>query len=115
MTTTKDSIFDTPWGRAQHCTQLADGILSYSTASHGGLWISDQRRAEMPEPYKSIPTFAGGNWYEEDCDWCLVLLAWPEINPDLAQEAKATFEWLKTHSDRFQHLREPVTAESEAA
>jgi hypothetical protein len=33
----------------------------------------------MPEPYRAVPTFAGGNWYEEDCDWALVALSFPEL------------------------------------
>jgi len=68
----------TPWGKAQQVQKIADGIVRYDTASHGGYKISECRRAMMPEPYKSQETFTGGNWYEEDCDWCLLVLSFPK-------------------------------------
>ena len=30
----------TPWGSVQNAEELAPGIISYSTASHGGIWIT---------------------------------------------------------------------------
>ncbi len=71
--------YETPWGKAQQVKEIAPGIVWCSTAGHGGYWISEKRRQEMPHPYRSAKTFAGGNWYEEDCDWCLVYLAFPEV------------------------------------
>ena len=68
----------TPWGRADSQTQVADGIVWFGTPSHGGFLIRDRRRAEMPEPFASFVPFAGVGWYEEDCDWCIVALAFPE-------------------------------------
>ena len=74
----------TPWGKVQFSQTFADGIIAYSTASHGGLWISAKRRKAMPEAIRSKETFAGGNWYEEDCDFALVVLSFPEYFSDRA-------------------------------
>lgn len=70
---------ETPWDEAQQVEEIAPGIVWCSTASHGGYWLSDKRCQEMPEPYRSAPRWAGKNWFEEDCDWCLVYLAFPEV------------------------------------
>jgi len=40
----------TPWGSAQDAEELAPGIISYSTASHGGIWI-DKKHQEQLEKY----------------------------------------------------------------
>src|SRR3990172_6042981 len=84
----------TPWGVADASEKIAPGIMRYDTPSHGGYHLSQARRAQMPEPYKSWPTFAGGNWYEEDCDWCLVALSFPDVFPGAADAARETFEWM---------------------
>lgn len=69
---------DTPWGKAQTTAVIADGMIEYTTASHGGIWISEERLERMSEPYKSIAPFAGRLWYEEDADWALIALAFPD-------------------------------------
>lgn len=68
----------TPWGQAQHATQIAPGIVQYSTAGHGGINLSIDRLAAMPAGLRQIAPFAGPGWYEEDCDWALVALAFPD-------------------------------------
>jgi hypothetical protein len=75
---TNDHPKHSPWGTPHDWQCLADGIWFVSTASHGGIWLSPDRRKAMPPEIRSIPTFAGGPWYEEDCDWALVALAFPE-------------------------------------
>jgi hypothetical protein len=69
----------TPWGRAQHVTRVEPGrpgIQFVSTAGHGGFFLDEPRHLEVlslfPEAAKT-----NGPWYEEDCDWCLVILAFP--------------------------------------
>ena len=69
----------TPWGLSQQQKKIADGITSYSTASHGGYHVSAERLAEMPECIRDFTTYAGAGWYEEDCDWCLVVLSFPSL------------------------------------
>ena len=68
----------TPWGAAQDATTLAEGIISYSTAGHGGIWLSAERREQLIERtgklcvYSNLKNFLGGlEWWEEDCDWAI--------------------------------------------
>jgi len=61
----------TPWGPAQQSERIAPGIVSYSTAGHGGIHLSELRQAELLRQLPGVNTWAGGPWYEEDCDWCL--------------------------------------------
>ena len=77
----------TPWGLADHHERLAPGIDSYSTPSHGGYHLDATRVATMPEALRTMgrPDGIGGRWYEEDCDWSAVALAWPELFPPEAQ------------------------------
>ena len=64
---------NTPWGRSQHQETIAEGIVSYSTASHGGIKLSPERQAKMPKPY-----LREDGWYEEDCDVAFVMVTFPE-------------------------------------
>ena len=56
-----------PWGAIQIAEELADGIVSVHTASHGGLWLSSERLRQMDESERS-----GDGWYEEDCEAAFV-------------------------------------------
>jgi len=58
----------TPWGPSQHEEILADGIIFYSTASHGGIWLSAKRQKQLnySDNWLKSPT-----WWEEDCDWAI--------------------------------------------
>jgi len=69
----------TPWGHPQSTEKIADGVVFFDTASHGGYWLSSDRRSQMTDEVRDIPTFAGGNWYEEDCDACLVPIGLPHL------------------------------------
>lgn len=90
----------TPWGHADFAERIADGIWQVSTPGHGGLWISADRKGQMAEPYRNIRTFAGGRWYEEDCDWCLVALSFPQyFTPEQIKIAHDTYRWLQANSD----------------
>ncbi len=85
-------MIQTPWGVADHTKEIAAGITWHSTPSHGGYHLSPERVAEMREPLRSFKTFAGsdpkgGKWYEEDCDWAIVALAFPQFFPQDAVEA----------------------------
>lgn len=83
---------NSPWGRIDWAKELAPGLWTVTTPSHGGYWISSARGRTMPEALAGVRTFversgaaqAGGGtgrWYEEDCDAALVVLAWPEFFP----------------------------------
>ena len=82
----------TPWGPSQTTTEIAPGIVAYTTASHGGYHLSDARVASMPKPLRDFVPFGGpqagpGRWFEEDCDWSVVCVAFPEHFPDDAIQA----------------------------
>jgi len=66
-----------PWGRPQQQKEIARGIIWVSTASHGGYWISTERRDAMPQQWRGFKTWAGGNWFEEDCDAAVVAVSFP--------------------------------------
>lgn len=78
------SHLDTPWGRATTRRRIASGIYSLTTAGHGGLHVARPLLAEMPEPLRRHEPWAGEGWYEEDCDWAIVVLAWPQHFPVVA-------------------------------
>lgn len=97
-----DSPEWTPWGHPDSVTELAPGIVSYSTPSHGGIWLSPERVAEMPKPLREFVPFGGpqagpGRWFEEDCDWSVVAAAFPEyFDAEALDAAMKTLERWKT-------------------
>jgi hypothetical protein len=65
-----------PWGPVQHVTVISPDIKQVSTASHGGLILSAKLARKVPA---GIQSFVGDNRYwEEDCDWAVVTLLFPE-------------------------------------
>lgn len=58
------------WGPVQSAEQLLPGIWHITTASHGGIILSDERQAAMPAALR-----AAGVSYEEDVDWARVYVA----------------------------------------
>ena len=87
----------TPWGKADHSEKIARGIMWYNTPGHGGVHITDKRRAEMPEKFRNEQTFAGGNWYEEDCDWALVAYCFPQFFPERKETAEQCLRQYRPH------------------
>ena len=61
----------TPWGQIQDHHRIADGVVSVSTAGHGGIWLSDKRIAQLPKHYE--PFTGTPRWNEEDEDGALVM------------------------------------------
>lgn len=72
----------TPWGSIQTYTRIAEGVISVSTAGHGGIWLSDERIAQLPDHYE--PFTGTRRWAEEDEDGALVLqyLGFLSLIPD---------------------------------
>lgn len=89
----------TPWGEPQDIKVHAPGIVEYSTACHGGFWLSPERRAEMPEPYRSTETLEGDSWYEEDCEWSIVVLSFPDLFTQQQRE-RAHVTWAIEYKSR---------------
>jgi hypothetical protein len=75
----------TPWGVAQQSQRIAVGIVQYSTAGHGGIHLTAKRVSQMHHSIqchiKASLSSSGGAWFEEDCEWALVALAFPEHFP----------------------------------
>lgn len=87
----------TPWGAADIVTRVADGIWFCSTPSHGGYKLSAERLAQLRQKFPGLKkTFAGFPWFEEDCDWAYVALAFPEhFPPDAIPHAQRVYDgWL---------------------
>lgn len=87
----------TPWGMSDHVTRYARGINFYDTPSHGGYKVSAKLNASMPEPLRNAD-----GWYEEDCEWCKVVLAFPQYFPfkDWAAE-KTLRNWFPDKWEAF--------------
>lgn len=66
--------YSTPWGSSQGATVYADGIVSHTTASHGGFHLSAERNAEVHPLLRSE-----GGFYEEDCAWAIVAITFPAL------------------------------------
>ena len=66
----------TPWGIADSEAKLAEGIVSYSTPSHGGIWIAKDRVNKIPSKAKNF--LGNKQWWEEDCDWAVPYVVFAE-------------------------------------
>jgi hypothetical protein len=71
----KKMVKNTPWGPAQSAVELAPGIISYSTASHGGIWLSADRQRKINYEKNWL---GSKEWWEEDCDWAIPYLVFAE-------------------------------------
>ena len=76
---------DTPWGVADRVVDIGRGILRVDTPSHGGYYVPPHL---LPLIAPSWRAFAakwshgrGECWYEEDCAWAGVCLAFPDLFP----------------------------------
>ena len=67
------NVYRTPWGEVDFQTILADGIISVSTPSHGGIVLSDYRQKQIiKKGVKPKSNFLKSDKYwEEDCDWAI--------------------------------------------
>jgi hypothetical protein len=95
---------NTPWGAADHVDTIAEGITHVTTPSHGGIHLSPDRNALVPEYMKRDGAFASqrrAGWYEEDCDWCI-----PAIIFEHEFRAHAGFsgrDWIAAARETFKH------------
>lgn len=64
----------TPWGPSQSAKTIGRGIIAVTTAGHGGFFVPADVRAEMAEPLR-----IKDGWYEEDCDYAKVVVAFPDL------------------------------------
>lgn len=69
----------TPWGFSEQVSSMSpDGlIISVQTLRHGGIGIN--KKLEMPEYLASVSIQdSEWRWFEEDCGWACVALAFPQ-------------------------------------
>jgi hypothetical protein len=66
-------LVNTPWGESQESEIIAPGIHWHSTASHGGIKLSPERNARVPEVMRNL-----NGWYEEDIEAAIVMVVFPE-------------------------------------
>lgn len=67
----------TPWGTADFARSLIPGVVSISTSSHGGYWLSPLRWIQLKAKFPTFVPYAGPQWLEEDCDAAMLALAFP--------------------------------------
>ena len=65
---------NTPWGSSQGATIYGEGVLSHSTAGHGGFQLASEQNARVHPLLRSSSGF-----YEEDAEWAAVAQALPEL------------------------------------
>lgn len=71
-----------PWGKVQIEHKICEGITSITTGGHGGLKLNREFNAKIPLIFRRK-----GGWYEEDCEWAIVALLFPEFFPNQAEHA----------------------------
>lgn len=96
-----------PWGAPDNVEVIAPGVTRIDTPSHGGYHLSSDRLAALPKALRSLPTFAGTGWYEEDCDWIIPVLAFPDLFQP--RSCYCAVETAKSHSGDY-----PLTAGAKA-
>jgi len=79
----------TPWGRADSQTEVAPGIWHVTTPRHGGLFVE---RALRDRLQIQETQYSKGGFYEEDCDWAFVAIAFPEHFSDSMEAARNTLK-----------------------
>lgn len=78
MATATLKLKSSPWGHVQDRREIAPGIVSVSTPSHGGFHLDPARQRTVRRALPDFDTWAGGPWYEEDCDWAVVAVIFSE-------------------------------------
>jgi hypothetical protein len=73
----------TPWGTAQSAYHFGRGVISYSTAGHGGFHVSNGLLKRIPDYLQTADQYAPGThgWFEEDCASAIVIVCLPEFFP----------------------------------
>lgn len=89
----REQQYYTPWGWARESDrdEVAPGIDSFSTESHGGYCLSDYRLEKVHPAWRHH-----SRWFEEDVEWAIVALTFPEHFSERRVELahKLAKEWL---------------------
>lgn len=65
-----------PWGPVQHAERIGR-FWSVYTAGHGGILAPAEPNATVHPAWRNE-----NGWYEEDCEWAIVAVTFPEDFPD---------------------------------
>ena len=65
-----------PWGTIDYVSRRAVGITDVGTSGHGGVKLSSERNRAVHPAWRRP-----GGWYEEDCEWAIVAVTFPECYP----------------------------------
>jgi hypothetical protein len=89
----------TPWGESDSIEIIAPGVYLVTTPSHGGIKVETPILDRIPYEYKVV-SFGGlgfHGWFEEDGDWCIPVLALPDLfTGDRWKDAERTFDyWIR--------------------
>ena len=81
----------TPWGRADQIENVGEGIYFASTPSHGGYYVPSALLPAITAAHqaRALKWSGSRNWYEEDCEWASVAIAFPHLFDQRAREAAA--------------------------
>lgn len=74
----------TPWGMAQDIQSFGGGVWSVATSRHGGFHLEPAANEKIPTEHRHQ-----GGWYEEDCDYAIVLWFYPDLRErlDISRES----------------------------
>src|SRR5271166_6488508 len=77
----------TGWGPVESVEDIAPGIQWLTTSRHGGFRLTADANARIPATLRQ-----GEGLYEEDCEWCKVVLWFPEcFAKELCRQALQLF------------------------
>lgn len=89
-----------PWGLVQEAEEIAPGIWQVHTAGHGGIKLSAQRNRLVPDYLR-----CDRGWYEEDCDWAIVAVVFPEpfrvLKPWQVEKGKSHYDYAVESMQRW--------------
>ncbi len=74
---------NTPWGYADQSAHIGDGVYRVDTPGHGGYFVPDDmlHRIHVEQQAWAERWSQSRNWYEEDCCWAAVAVAFPKLFP----------------------------------
>jgi hypothetical protein len=89
-----------PWGKVQSAVVKIPGIVEVSCAGHGGVKVDPKLNKKIPECVRQR-----GGWYEEDVEWAIVAVVFPEAYPNAQSEARNAIR------DYYPEVCYPLTGE----
>jgi hypothetical protein len=102
----------TPWGESDHEKPYGEGITFYGTPSHGGFRLLAAQNQQIPGYFRkaSFNGMGQSGWYEEDCDWAIVAVCFPELfTAEDLENARLTLKSYRPEQlERFESEKQPA-------